>query len=318
MTPVRAIMALVILLLFELAPAYCGNRVALVFGNGLYKNARVLANPANDARDMAAILQKLGFTVILGTDLGKSAMKSKIDEFARLLPGADAGLFYYSGHALQAGSVNYLVPVDAAIESTDSLGPETLSLQAIQQTMEQNAKTSILFLDACRNNPLSRDASPSKGMRPVALERGLAQMKAGAGTLISFSTAPGEWAFDGDGRNSPYTGALVSNIGSPGEDIVSILMDVRKAVRAATDNRQTPWEHSALMDRVYLNTARQVSEAPRRPVPPRPTPGSVANPASIEQIRNVEPDVPAGPVRPCDGHNCGRPQEPEIPFLLPF
>ena len=242
------------------------KRVALVIGSGAYVNAPTLANPKNDAEDMAAALKRLGFTVILGIDLDKRAMDRKILEFAGALSGAETGVFHYSGHGLQVAGVNYLMPVDALLESAAALDFEAVRLDLIQRTMEREAKTNILFLDACRNNPLARNLSRALGTRSADIGRGLASMESGADTLISFSTQPGNVALDGAGRNSPYSGPLVKTIGSPGEDILSTLTAVRNAVMAATGNKQVPWDTNALRAKFYFNPAAHTSSPPQAPL----------------------------------------------------
>ena len=152
------------------------KRVALVIGNGAYVNAPTLANPKNDAEDMAAALKGVGFTVILGIDLDKRAMDRKILEFAGALSGAAVGVFHYSGHGLQVAGVNYLMPVDAVLESAAALDFEAVRLDLIQRTMEREAKTDILFLDACRNNPLARNLARALGTRSADIGRGLASI----------------------------------------------------------------------------------------------------------------------------------------------
>ncbi len=243
--------------------AFAGKRVALVIGNGAYANAPTLANPKNDAQDMAAALKALGFTVILGTDLDKRAMDRKILEFAGALSGAEAGVFHYSGHGLQVAGVNYLVPVDASLENAAALDFEAVRLDLVQRTMERETKTNILFLDACRNNPLTRNLARALGTRSTDIGRGLASMESGAGTLISFSTQPGNVALDGEGRNSPYSGPLIKAISAPGEDVLSMLTGVRNAVMAATGDRQVPWDNNALRAKFYFNPAPATPIAPQ-------------------------------------------------------
>ncbi len=236
-----------------LVPAHAsGKRVALVIGNGAYVYAAPLANPKNDAEDMASALKALGFTVILATDLTKAAMDRKVLEFALALEGAEAAVFHYSGHGLQVGGANYLVPVDAKLETAASLDFEMVRLDLVQRTMERETKTNILFLDACRNNPLARNLARALGTRGVQVASGLAPAESGVGTLISFSTQPGNVALDGIGRNSPYSGPLVHAIGTPGEDILSILTGVRKEVLEKTNGKQVPWENHALLAKFYF------------------------------------------------------------------
>jgi uncharacterized caspase-like protein len=242
----------VLLILGGTQAAWAEKRVALVIGNGAYVNAPPLANPKNDAEDMATALESLGFTVFLGLDLNKRGMDIKILEFESALNDADAGVFYYTGHGLQMGGVNYLVPVDASLESAAALRIEAVRLDFVQETMERQAKTSILFVDSCRNNPLAGELARKLGTRSVEVRQGLAAPEAGLGTLISFSTQPGGVASDGSGRNSPYSGALAKAILTPGKDLSAILIDVRKEVLAITRERQVPWEHSALRAPFYF------------------------------------------------------------------
>jgi uncharacterized caspase-like protein len=245
---------LIPLLLILWVPAHASDkRVALVIGNGAYINAGTLANPKNDAADMAAALKAVGFTVIRGIDLTKAQMDRRILEFAEALSGADVGVFHYSGHGLQVGGVNYLVPVDAELRTAAALDFEMVRLDLVQRTMEREAKTNILFLDACRNNPLARNLARAMGTRSAQIGTGLAPAESGLGTLISFSTQPGNVAQDGSGRNSPYTGPLVRAIGKPGEDIISILTRVRNDVATATNETQVPWENHALRAKFYFS-----------------------------------------------------------------
>ncbi len=144
--------------------ALAGKRVALVIGNAAYVHVATPSNPKNDAEDMAAALKALGFTVILGLDLDKRAMDHKILEFEGALSGAEAGVFHYSGHGLQVAGVNYLVPVDA-LASPAALRIEAVRLDFVQETMERDAKTNILFLDACRNNRLARNLARVAGFK---------------------------------------------------------------------------------------------------------------------------------------------------------
>ncbi len=265
MALIRDLISITILVICASSAAFADKRVALVIGNGAYANAPTLANPRNDAADMAAALRALGFTVIVGTDLTKTQMDRKILEFASALSGADAGVFHYSGHGLQVAGVNYLVPVDAELTTAAALDFEMVRLDLVQRTMEREAKTNILFLDACRNNPLARNLARALGTRAMDIGRGLAPAESGVGTLISFSTQPGNVALDGTGRNSPYSGPLVKAIGTPGEDILSILTGVRNEVLAATNEKQVPWENHALRARYYFNPA---APAPATPQPP--------------------------------------------------
>src|SRR4029453_10470266 len=132
------------------------RRVALVIGNGTYEEAGTLTNPVNDAADIAARLKGLGFEVIEGNDLGKRELERKIGEFSDALDGAAVGLFYYAGHGLQVDGRNFIVPVDAKLDVPAKLRLETGQIDDVLDIMEQQTKTSLVFLDACRNNPFVR------------------------------------------------------------------------------------------------------------------------------------------------------------------
>ena len=239
--------------LFAFLGAACAEkRVALVIGNSAYKHTNELANPKNDASDIAAALMALGFEVVDGLDLGKAAMDRKVRDFAAVLSGAGAAVFFYAGHGLQVGGVNYLVPVDAQLTTAAGLDFEMLRLDLVQRTMEREAKTNILFLDACRDNPLARNLARAMGTRSGDIGRGLAAAESGVGTLISFSTQPGNVAIDGTGRNSPFAEALVKHITASTDPLGDLLVAVRNDVMAATEKKQVPWEHSALTGRFYF------------------------------------------------------------------
>jgi uncharacterized caspase-like protein len=224
----------------------------LVIGNSAYQFTSPLTNPTNDAADMAAALKRVGFDVVEGRDLDESGMRRTIKRFAERLTGADVGLFFYAGHGLQVGGQNYLVPVDAKLESPAGLDFELIRLDVIHRTMERETKTNVIFLDACRDNPLSRNLARSMGTRSSQIGKGLAVVESGVGTLISFSTQPGNTALDGEGRNSPFAASLVKHINNPGEDLSTLLIHVRNQVMAATKDQQIPWEHSALRSKFYF------------------------------------------------------------------
>jgi uncharacterized caspase-like protein len=242
------------------ATAAAQRRVALVVGNSAYRFTARLANPRNDAADMGAALRRLGFHVIEGLDLGKAEFDRKLRDFAAALHGADLGVFFYAGHGLQVAGRNYLVPVDSRLESASALDFEMVRLDMVHATMQREAATSILFFDACRDNPLARSLARTMGTRSAEVASGLAAVSGGVGSLISFSTQPGNVAADGKGRNSPYSGALVRRLGTTQDDLNDVLMAVRSDVMRETSARQVPWEHSALTRRVYLHAQAEAAE----------------------------------------------------------
>jgi|EndMetStandDraft_7_1072992.scaffolds.fasta_scaffold02988_5 formylglycine-generating enzyme required for sulfatase activity len=240
--------------------AQAEKRVALVVGNSAYQHAGRLANPANDAADVAAALKKLGFQVIEGFDLDKAAFDRKVRDFAGALKGADAGVLFYAGHGMQVAGENYLVPIDAKAEDATALEFEMLRVAMIHRIMEQQTNTNILFLDACRDNPLARNLARGMGTRSTDVGSGLARIESGVGTLISFSTQPGNVALDGAGRNSPFAGALVKQLNSSADDLGAMLITVRNDVMKETQRKQVPWENSALTGRFYFGKPGPTAE----------------------------------------------------------
>jgi len=230
-----------------------GPRVALVIGNAQYKFAPALLNPANDAQDMARALRDLGFRVIEGYDLDSAAMRAKIAEFGDAMPGAATTLFFYAGHGVQVAGRNYLVPTDARLARPSALNVEAIDVNTILADMETEKRTNLVFLDACRNNPLTRSLVSAFGRsRSAKVGQGLAQLNAGIGTLITFATSPNTVALDGQGRNSPFTAALLRHIGTPDVEIRSLLTRVRADVIKATQEQQIPWDHSSLVGEFYF------------------------------------------------------------------
>lgn len=242
-------------MLFAAMPgnAMATSRVALVIGNSAYKHATPLKNPSNDANDMARALEKLGFRVVVGRDLRKAGMEGAIREFTRLLPGADVALFYFAGHGLQVGGQNYLAPVEARLKAEADLDFEAVSLRLVLKQMEREQRTNIVFLDACRDNPLAKNLSRSMGTRSTSVGRGLARVETGVGTLIAFATQPGNVALDGQGRNSPFTSALVKHIGRSGKSLSEIMISVRNDVLKESGGKQVPWERSSLTGQFYFS-----------------------------------------------------------------
>jgi uncharacterized caspase-like protein len=273
-SPIARILVGAVAWLLLAVPASAQKRVALVIGNSAYVHAAALPNPVNDASDMAAVLAELGFTVILGLDLDKQQFDAKVRDFSRALAEADTGLLFYAGHGLQVAGRNHLVPIDAQLQSERDLDFETVSLDFVlkQMELEREGKTSIVFLDACRDNPLARNLARSMGTRSASIGLGLAQVATGVGTFIAYSTQPGNVALDGSGRNSPFTAALRTHLAQPGHNITGLMIEVRKDVLAATGGKQVPWDHSSLTGNFYF----QLASAPGTLAAPPPTAGSDA------------------------------------------
>lgn len=191
-------------------------------------------------------------------------MNQTIRRFARALRKAKVGVFFYAGHGIQVGRQNYLVPVDAVLDDASGIDFELVRVSLVQRTMERTSKSNIIFLDACRNNPLARNLARAMGTRSANIGRGLAPIESGVGTLISFSTQPGNVALDGTGRNSPYAASLAQHLTTPGQDISNILIKVRNDVIRATNHQQVPWEHAALTDQFYFAPKATAATSTRR------------------------------------------------------
>ncbi len=260
------------MLMFSSLPAIADRRVALVIGNSAYEHVPQLANPKNDASDMATKLEALGFEVVRGSDLNLSDMRKAARDFTNKLEGAELSLFFYAGHGLQVNGNNYMAPVDAKLASYDDLDYEVLSMDLILSAMERKTKVNLIFLDACRDNPLAENLARSMGTRSTAVGRGLAKLGSGVGSLIAFATQPGNVALDGKGRNSPFTTALLKHLGTPGQSVTDDLINVRKEVLDATEGKQVPWDNSSLTGPVVLK--EKPKEEPK--VEPLPAPEAKA------------------------------------------
>jgi hypothetical protein len=235
------------------------KRVALVIGNGNYKHTARLTNPVNDASDVGAALERLGFDVLRGIDVSHAGMRDVIRTFSQKVVGADVALVFYAGHGLQVDGKNYLLPVDAQIETRADLEFGSIDLNLLLSFMEGQAKTSIIFLDACRDNPMGTKLT--RGTRSASVGRGLAQVASGVGTLIAFATQPGNVALDGEGRNSPFTSALLTIMERPGLPLSEVMISVRNEVLKTTGGKQLPWEHSSLTGQFYFKPAEPGSAA---------------------------------------------------------
>jgi tetratricopeptide (TPR) repeat protein len=236
-----------------LPPAVFGRRVALVIGNSEYRHAPKLNNPTNDETDLARVLSQLGFDVVARSNLNRHAMDDAIREFGRKLEGADLALFFYSGHGLQVGGKNYLVPIDAKLERAGDLALDTVEVSTVMAQMETEKRVNLVFLDACRDNPLARSLAGAPGARALTVRTGLASVQSAIGTMIVYATQPDNVAFDGMGqRNSPFTTALLKHIATPNVEISAIMRRVRADVIAATREQQVPWDHSSLIGEVIL------------------------------------------------------------------
>jgi tetratricopeptide (TPR) repeat protein len=240
------------------AGAATGRRVALVIGNGAYTHIKALANPSNDARSVAKSLRGIGFVVTEGIDLDRTGMQNMIREFLRDAARSQVAIVYYAGHGVQIDGRNWLIPVDAQLKPGGNMTDMMTDMDTIMAGLDDQLRTNILIMDACRNNPMAPQVASAGAGRGIE-GGGLAAPSSlgsgstlGAGTLIAFATAPGKVALDGEGANSPFSAALSRHIGTPGLEVQQMLTRVRAEVVATTKSQQVPWSNSSLLGEVYL------------------------------------------------------------------
>jgi TPR repeat protein len=250
----QAVLALWICAAFSITAQASGKRVAFVVGNGAYQSVPQLPNPRNDADLVSKALRRQGFEVVTAIDLTRVELEKAVERYARSLNGADISLFYYSGHGIEVGGENRIVPVDATLNAPEELETQTFSLQTIMLYMQSNSKAQLIYMDACRDNPFSNRAFLT-GIDDTEKKagKGLAEQKGAIGSLIAYAAAPGQVALDGKGQNSPFTDAVLRHSFSQGTDVQNALMKVTEEVWQATNKEQRPWVNSTLVKPVFLN-----------------------------------------------------------------
>jgi uncharacterized protein YgiM (DUF1202 family) len=228
------------------AQANTERRVALIIGNDAYKGLKRLDNGVNDARAMERELKSIGFETLLKVNANRKEMHGAISEFGNKLAAGSVGLFYYAGHGIQSGDKNFLVPVDAVLESEDDLVVDAIDVGRVMHAMEAaRNKLNIVVLDACRDNPLP------KGGRSGS--RGLAVVQAPTGTFVAYATGPGKIAQDGDrGGNGVYTGELVKALREPGLKIEDVFKRAGNGVMEKTGGKQVPWTQASVQGDFYF------------------------------------------------------------------
>jgi uncharacterized caspase-like protein len=245
-----------------------GKRMALVIGISSYEHAQPLRNPVNDARLIAEALKELRFEVIAIENPTRDQLAAARTDFLARLEGTDIAVLYYAGHAIQIDNANYLVPADAALRSAGDVDQELIDLAGIVNEMDSRAKTKIVVLDACRDNPFEKQLADALAHEAGGrkLGRGLAAIREPArlekpegqgfntyGSIIAFAAAPGTTATDGDGANSPYTLALASELKKPGVEVGQMFRVAAANVLQETGGRQRPEYLVRLTDEVFFS-----------------------------------------------------------------
>jgi hypothetical protein len=228
--------------------AQAERRVALVIGNGAYQNVPQLPNPPRDAGLIGDALRQAGFEVMQANDLDHDGLIRALRGFGKAADGADWAVVYYAGHGMEMGGTNYLIPIDAKLETDRDVGFEAVPLDQVRSAIEGANSLRMIILDACRNNPFVAVMQRSAGVgRDIG--RGLARVEPDQGTLIAYAAREGTIASDGNGTNSPYASALASHLVEPGVEVDRLFRLVRDDVLDATGKKQEPFVYGSLSGR---------------------------------------------------------------------
>jgi hypothetical protein len=277
----------VVLTILPLTGLFAQQKYALVIGNSNYIGISKLTNPVNDANDMAAALQSLGFTVdkVINGDLEQ--METAVTNLKKKLGASrnSYGFFFYAGHGVQASDgQNYLIPLQANnIQNETHLRTRAVSLQFVLDSMkEAENELNMIVLDACRDNPFGWHRSGTRGLSLVS--------NVPSGSIVMYAAASGQKADDGSGRNGLFTGYLLNNLKTTGLSVYEVFDKTMGDVKNITGGRQDP-ELSLRFsgaNSVYLgsrptsNTPVPASQ-PIAPTPPQPTPTPVTQKTFMKQ-----------------------------------
>jgi Flp pilus assembly protein TadD len=219
------------------------KRVALIIGNGAYKNVHPLPNPPRDAKLIAAALRDVGFqTVTLTNDLTRDRFFEALRAFARDAEKADWAVVYYAGHGFEIGGVNYLVPVDAKLAADRDAETEAVALEQVIAAVGGARKLRLVMLDACRDNPFAPTMQRTIALKLV--DKGLSNIEPGAGFMVVYAAKHGETALDGEG-DSPFAVAVARDIREPRVEVRKLFDIVRDDVWIASKHQQQPFTYGS-------------------------------------------------------------------------
>ncbi|QHO71686.1 hypothetical protein ACH79_02640 [Bradyrhizobium sp. CCBAU 051011] len=232
-----------------LPPSPAGPRkVALIVGNGAYKNVAPLDNPARDAKLIASTFRELGFaTVTLASDLGRDKFFASLHEFGQEAEKADWAVVYYAGHGMEIGGVNYLIPVDARLKADSDAETQAVALEQVIAAVAGAKKLRLVMLDACRDNPFEKTMQRTIALKLV--NRGFSNIEPEAGFMVVYAAKHGETALDGDAANSPFATVLARVIKEPRIEVRKLFDIVRDDVWKATNRTQQPFTYGSLPGR---------------------------------------------------------------------
>ena len=258
-------------------PTLAGQRVALVIGNASYAHAPSLANPLNDANDIGAALERLGFSVTQLPNASRAELWDGLQKFRLAASASEVAVVFYAGHGIEVDKRNFLIPVDARLLGDGDVEFEAVSLDLVLRAVEGASNFRLIILDACRDNPFAVAMRRAGGTRSIG--RGLASVEPPGETLVAYAAKEGTVAADGEGRNSPYTTALLAHLEEPGLDVGLMFRKVRDAVLAKTGGHQEPFWYGSLSSEGAYLAALPEPEEPTPIVehgPDNPKPGPVS------------------------------------------
>jgi uncharacterized caspase-like protein len=232
-----------------------GHRVALVIGNANYQHVGHLLNPRRDAEAVAKAFRDIGFQkVIVEHDLGRTKLLSALGQFESEVTKADWGVIYYAGHGMELGGVNYVIPVDAKLDSDRDVQDQAIPLDRVMASLEHAKKLRLIVLDACRDNPfLPRMRRLMVAATRDPIRPGLASIEPERGTLVAYAAKHGQVAADGsDGRHSPFVNAFLARLREPRLEINMLFRHVRDDVLKATNFRQEPHTYGTLPAQTFF------------------------------------------------------------------
>jgi uncharacterized caspase-like protein len=224
------------------------RRVALVIGNSTYRSAPILVNPGRDASAISDMLKRSGFQLVhLHTDVGRNEILDALHSFTREAESADWAVIYFAGHGLEMNGVNYLIPIDARMETDRDVPFEAIALDDVLLSAEPARLLRLIILDACRDNPFVSRMRKTNASR--SLGRGLAQLEPEAGTLVVYAAKHGHTASDGQLEHSPFAQAFLNNIVQPNIEVRKLFDLIRDDVMTQTLNQQQPYVYGSLSGR---------------------------------------------------------------------
>ncbi len=224
--------------------ANTGRRIALIIGNGAYRNVHPLDNPPRDAKLIAAALHDVGFqTVTLSNDLTRDKFFQVLRAFASEAEKADWAVVYYAGHGFEIGGVNYLVPVDARLAVDKDAEIEAVALEQVLAAVGGARRLRLVILDACRNNPFAPTMQRTMALKLV--DKGFSNIEPSSGFMVVYAAKHGETALDGEGDDSPFATALAHDLKEPRVEVRKLFDIVRDDVWTATKHAQQPFTYGS-------------------------------------------------------------------------